>query len=60
MSSVPYYDGNTGHAGLSNLLSPGAKKSARISTRIDNEVDGGNRLAYDVSGHPPATIEWER
>lgn len=31
----------------------------RISNRIINEVDGISRVTYDISGKPPATIEWE-
>ncbi|MDQ6971660.1 MAG: glutamine-hydrolyzing GMP synthase [Mariprofundaceae bacterium] len=32
---------------------------AKVSNRIINEVRGINRVVYDVSGKPPATIEWE-
>ena len=31
----------------------------RVSNRIINEVRGINRVVYDISGKPPATIEWE-
>ena len=30
-----------------------------VSNRIINEVDGVSRVTYDISGKPPATIEWE-
>ncbi len=31
----------------------------KISNRIINEVESINRVVYDISSNPPATIEWE-
>ncbi|MDP3586051.1 MAG: hypothetical protein Q8R61_13050 [Thiobacillus sp.] len=33
--------------------------TSKVSNRIINEVRGLNRVVYDISGKPPATIEWE-
>ena len=46
------HDGGLGAAALRRC-------SERISTRIINEVRGINRVVYDISSKPPATIEWE-
>ena len=32
---------------------------AEVSNRIINEVNGVNRVVYDISSKPPSTIEWE-
>jgi GMP synthase (glutamine-hydrolysing) len=42
-----------------NWVSLPADLLGRISSRIINEVRGVNRVVYDISSKPPATIEWE-
>ena len=44
--------------GDSNIYPP-PDLLAKISNRITNEVRGINRVVYDISSKPPATIEWE-
>ena len=48
-----------GSIGITDLESLPHDLLAKISTRIINEVKGVNRVVYDISSKPPATIEWE-
>ena len=52
--AVHSLDGMTARLGQAAL-----RGSRKISSRIINEVRGINRVVYDISSKPPATIEWE-
>ena len=54
LRAVTSVDGMT--ADWAELPTPFLK---RVSNRIINEVQGVNRVVYDISSKPPATIEWE-
>ena len=41
------------------LVAPAVRLLDHVSRRIINEVPGISRVTYDISGKPPATIEWE-
>jgi len=47
------------HASALIRAYPFANLIKKVSSRIINEVRGINRVTYDVSSKPPATIEWE-
>lgn len=50
---------NSQDAMTANVADIPMKLLTKISTRIINEVNGINRVVYDISSKPPSTIEWE-
>ena len=46
-------------ANLFNTVDTNVAFLARVSNDIINRVRGINRVVYDISSKPPATIEWE-
>ena len=48
-----------GQLGEAFVVDEAGMVGTRQMARIINEVDGISRVTYDISGKPPATIEWE-